>query len=151
MDTSRLGTKEMGEQRRRWNWGDPPLPLGQFAPAWCAKRRIVSLTGENRLNSQWAGPWTVPFIQNFCWNIEYAWHYSCAISHENLISKARKRKPFMEMNSPHPPGQDRRNKNRFLNHKNAKVNSNRGENSPWGGWFAIWWDDSHIWWGESPH
>ena len=38
-------------------------------------------------------------------------YYSRAISSKNLIYKARKRKPSMEMNSPHPPGQDRRNKN----------------------------------------
>ena len=38
---------------------------------------------------------------------------SHAISSENLICRARKRKPSMDMNSPRPPGQDGRKENEF--------------------------------------
>ena len=40
-------------------------------------------------------------------------YYSHVISSENLIYRARKRKMFMEMNSPRPPGQDGRKENEF--------------------------------------
>ena len=57
-------------------------------------------------------------------------YYSHAISSENLIYEAKKRKLSMEMNSPNPPDQDGRKENEFLKLQNTKMNSNRGMNSP---------------------